>query len=80
MKNNYLNDSQIDYAPFFKTLDEKNITQSQFVKNYDVSAATLNRMRHNYNMTLAAVGHVMNVIGIDDIDDVFRLMIKEDEE
>ena len=76
MKNDeYINEVEIDFTPFFKTLETKGISQSSLSKDYELSTATLYRLRHNQNLLLSTVGHIMNVIGTDDINDVVRLMV-----
>ncbi len=80
MRNDFLlNEVEIDYTPFFETIKHKGLTQSALIKKYDLSAATVYRLRNNNNMTLAALGHVMNVIGTDDINEVVRLVIRQQE-
>ena len=68
------------YEPFFETLKKKGISQSQLIKKYDVSAGTINRMKHNKNMTLAALGHIMNVIGVSKLSDVLRIDLPDNSE
>lgn len=36
----------IDYEPFWKTLEKKNITQYQLIYHWHISSNTLRRMKH----------------------------------
>ncbi len=74
-KNNNLRN--YSYEPFFESLKRKGISQSQLIKKYDISAGMINRMRHDENMTLAALGHIMNVLGFRELSDVLRIDPKD---
>jgi len=42
----------ISYAPFYRTLQEKNITEYHLIYKEGISANTLHRMKHGYTITL----------------------------
>ncbi len=42
----------ISYAPFYKTLQQKNITEYHLIFKEGISANTLHRMKHGYTITL----------------------------
>ena len=42
----------ISYAPFWQTLDKKQITQYQLIHKYNFSTGTLDAMRKNKSITL----------------------------
>ena len=42
----------ISYAPFYKTLQRKNITEYHLIYKEGISANTLHRMKHGYTITL----------------------------
>ena len=37
----------ISYAPFYKTMKEKNITTYKLIKDYGISRSLLDRLKHN---------------------------------
>ena len=41
----------ISYAPFYKTLKEKSLTEYQLIFNHGVSSNILHRMKHGSNIT-----------------------------
>lgn len=45
----------ISYAPFYKTLLEKNVTEYQLIYKHGMSAYILHRMKHGFNITLKTV-------------------------
>lgn len=42
----------ISYAPFYKTLLAKDITEYQLIYKYGISANTVHRIKHGYPITL----------------------------
>jgi len=42
----------ISYAPFYKTLLKKNVTEYQLIFKHGLSANTLHRMKQGYTITL----------------------------
>lgn len=42
----------ISYAPFYKTLLAKDITEYQLIYKYGISANTVHRIKHEYPITL----------------------------
>lgn len=45
----------ISYAPFWRTLEEKGITQYQLINQYGVSTGTLDALRKNRSVTLNTI-------------------------
>ncbi len=45
----------ISYAPFWQTLEEKEITQYQLINQYGVSTGTLDALRKNRSVTLNTI-------------------------
>ena len=41
----------ISYAPFYRTLQQKNITEYHLIFKEGISANTLHRMKHGYTIT-----------------------------
>ena len=42
----------ISYAPFYKTLIERDVTEYQLIYKHGVSANILHRMKHGHNITM----------------------------
>lgn len=45
----------ISYAPFWRTLEEKGVTQYQLINQYGVSTGTLDALRKNRSVTLNTI-------------------------
>lgn len=44
-----------DYGPFWKTLEEKEITQYQLIKDFNISTGTLDSLRQNRSITVKTI-------------------------
>lgn len=44
-----------DYGPFWKTLQEKEITQYQLIKDFNISTGTLDSLRQNRSITVKTI-------------------------
>ena len=65
----------ISYAPLWKTLEKKNITQYQLIHKYNFSTGTLDALRKNKSVTLNTLHDLCSIIDCD-ISDVVEF-IKE---
>lgn len=52
----------IDFAPLWRTLEEKGITQYQLIQRYDVSTGTLDALRKNRSVTLNTIQDLCNIL------------------
>ncbi len=59
----------ISYAPFYKTLLAKGVTEYQLIFKHGVSANTLHRMKKGQNITLKTVDTLCFILdcGVDDV-------------
>lgn len=48
----------ISYEPFWRTLENRNVSQYRLIKEYKVSAGQLSRMRANQNIST----HTINLL------------------
>ena len=71
-----LNEINLDYAPFYRSLAKAGISQNQLKTQYEISAATLSRMKHGCNMTLACVGRLMKILGTEDPNKIVKFKIR----
>lgn len=65
----------ISYAPFWRTLENKGISQYTLIHTYNVSTGTLDALRKNKSTTLATI-HDLCVLLDCDISDIVEV-IKE---
>ena len=65
----------ISYAPLWKTLEEKGISQYELIHTHHVSTGTLDALRKNKSTTLATIHDLCEIIDCD-ITDVVEF-IKE---
>lgn len=63
----------ISYAPFWKTLEEKGITQYQLIHEYNFSTGTLDTLRKNNSITLNTLHDICDMIDCD-IPDVVEFI------
>ena len=63
----------ISYAPFWKTLEEKGITQYQLIHKYNFSTGTLDSLRKNKSITLNTLHDICDMIDCD-ISDVVEFV------
>lgn len=52
----------ISYAPFWKTLKEKGISQYQLIHEYGFSTGTLDALRKNKSITLKTLKEICNLL------------------
>ncbi|MBR2482167.1 MAG: helix-turn-helix domain-containing protein [Oscillospiraceae bacterium] len=55
----------ISYAPFYETLNKKNITESQLIFHHGFSANILHRMKHGKNITLKTLDTLCFILDCD---------------
>ena len=58
----------ISYAPFYKTLAEKDMTEYQLIYKHGFSANILHRMKHGKNITLKTLDALCFIIDCDVAD------------
>ncbi len=66
----------ISYAPFWRTLEKKNITQYQLIHKYNFSTGTLDALRKNKSITLNTLYDICVMIHCD-ISDVVEFIFDE---
>lgn len=52
----------ISYAPLWRTLTEKGITQYQLINEHGVSTGTLDALRKNKSVTLNTIQDLCNIL------------------
>lgn len=55
----------ISYAPFYKTLLEKGVTEYQLIFHHGLSANTLHRMKKGENITMKTLDTLCFILGCD---------------
>lgn len=55
----------ISYAPFFRTLNEKNMTEYQLIFKHGFSANILHRMKHGQNITMKTLDTLCFILDCD---------------
>ena len=68
----------ISYAPFWKTLKEKNVSTYVLITEYFVSSSTLQRLRKNESISLHTVDSLCKILQCD-ITDIVEITIDEEE-
>ena len=63
----------ISYAPFWKTLEQKGITQYQLIHEYNFSTGTLDTLRKNNSITLNTLHDICEMLDCD-ISDVVEFV------
>lgn len=63
----------ISYAPLWRTLSERGITQYQLINQYSVSTGTLDALRKNKSVTLNTVQDLCNILSCP-IQDVVEII------
>ena len=58
----------ISYAPFFRTLNAKNITEYQLIFKHGFSANILHRMKHGENITMKTLDTLCFILDCDVAD------------
>ena len=64
----------ISYAPFYRTLLQKGITEYQLIFKHGFSAHILHRMKHGQNITLKTLDTLCFILdcGVEDIIEYVR--------
>ena len=57
--------NMISYAPFFRTLNEKNMTEYQLIFKHGFSANILHRMKHGQNITMKTLDTLCFILDCD---------------
>lgn len=52
----------ISYAPFFKTIAEKNITTYRLIKNYNISASLIDRLKHDKPISTVTINDLCTIL------------------
>lgn len=65
----------ISYAPLWKTLERKGISQYELITKYHISTGTLDSFRKNKSTTLATINDLCEIIDCD-IADVVEIIRK----
>ena len=55
----------ISYAPFYRTLYARNVTEYQLIYKHGLSANTIHRMKHGKNITLKTVDTLCFILDCD---------------
>ena len=63
----------ISYAPFWKTLEHKGISQYQLIHEYNFSTGTLDTLRKNNSITLNTLHDICEMLDCD-ISDVVEFV------
>lgn len=67
----------ISYAPFWKTLEEKGISQYQLIHEYNFSTGTLDTLRKNNSITLNTLHDICDMLNCDITDVVEFIRAKK---
>lgn len=68
----------ISYAPLWKTLEKKGITQYELINNYDFSTGTLDTLRKNNSITMKTLENICIMLECE-IWDVVEFIKSEEE-
>ena len=66
----------ISFAPLWKTLDKKKISQYQLINTYGVSTGTLDALRKNKSVTLNTIQDLCRILNCT-INDVVEILPDE---
>jgi len=58
----------ISYAPFFRTLNAKDVTEYQLIFKHGFSANILHRMKHGQNITMKTLDTLCFILDCDVAD------------
>ncbi len=53
----------ISYAPFYKTLKEKNISTYKLINEYGISRSLLDRLKHNRPVSTVTLNDLCSILG-----------------
>ena len=59
----------ISYAPFYKTIKDKNISTYKLINDYGISRSLLDRLKHNKPITTVTLNDLCAILGckVEDI-------------
>lgn len=52
----------ISYAPFYKTIKEKNISTYKLVNQYGISRSLLDRLKHNKPLSTVTINDLCSIL------------------
>ena len=67
----------ISFAPFYKTIKEKNISTYKLINQYGLSRSLLDRIKHNKPMTTATLNDLCTMLDCSIADIIFRPSCKD---
>lgn len=62
----------ISYEPFWKSIENKNITVYELIRYYRISGNTIQKLRDNENLTLKTVERLCKILGCN-IEEVVEI-------
>lgn len=68
----------ISYAPFYKTLKEKNINTYKLINQYNVSRSLIDRLKHNKPLSTVTINDLCMILDCN-IGDILEYIRDEDE-
>lgn len=68
----------ISYAPFYRTLSEKNITTYKLINQYNVSRSLIDRLKHNKPLSTVTLNDLCIILNCR-IDDIVEYVPDKDE-
>ena len=61
----------IVYAPFYKTLKDKNISTYKLINKYNVNRSLLNRLKHNKPISTVTLNDLCTILDCD-VDNILK--------
>ena len=58
----------ISFAPFYRTIKEKNISTYKLINQYGLSRSLLDRIKHDKPMTTTTLNDLCNILDCDIFD------------
>ena len=52
----------ISYAPFYKTIKEKNLSTYKLINNYNISRSLLDRLKHNKPISTVTLNDLCSIL------------------
>ncbi len=52
----------ISYAPFYRTLKQKNVSTYKLVNDYNISRSLLDRLKHNKPITTVTINDLCTIL------------------
>lgn len=68
----------INYAPFWKTLKERNISTYKLINKHNISSETIGRMRKNKGITTAKIDDFCKILHCR-VEDIIEYVEAEEE-